>query len=407
MKRSASVYFVSAVFLLSGCDKFFPEETDADLLLDGPIEELTLSQKATFAAGDEAFGDVFSAETGLGPVFNMPSCTSCHAGDGKGHPATNLTRFGMATGDGMFDYMLEYGGPQLQDRSIPGYPAEVLPSSATGISVRSAPIVAGIGFLEAVPDSLLLALADPEDADGDGISGRVNYVLPPDFFMPKPHHHPSEDQYIGRFGRKATTIDLLHQTAVAYIDDMGITSDFFTTDLHNPAAGQFSGDGVADPEVGSATVANVVFYLRTLKRPAPRDENDGDVMTGRELFSEIGCANCHIPDLTTGESDVEVLANRKFSPYTDMLLHDMGDELADFYPEGSASGSEWRTTPLWGLGLIKDTLGGIPYFLHDGRTSDLREVIRLHGGEGANSRGKFEALGEGEKEQIIKFLESL
>ncbi len=395
------------LFLLAGCEPFFPEETDGDLLLDGPIEELSLAQNATFAAGDEAFVEVFTKESGLGPVFNMPSCASCHAGDGKGHPATNLTRFGRDMGGGHFDYMESQGGPQLQDRSIPGYPAETLPTGTTGVSVRSAPIVAGIGFLEAVPDSLLLALADPDDADGDGISGRLNYVAAPDFFIPKPHHKPIGANYIGRFGRKATTIDLLHQTAVAYIDDMGITSDFFTSDLHNPLAGQFSGDGVADPEVGSATVANVVFYLRTLKVPAPRDEDDADVQAGRGLFSEIGCAGCHVPQLTTGESDIDVLANKTFSPYTDLLLHDMGDELADHYPEGEATGREWRTTPLWGLGLIQDTIGGIPFYLHDGRTSDLKEVIRLHGGEAAGSRGAFMALSEDEQSQIIKFLESL
>ncbi|HIC73912.1 MAG TPA: thiol oxidoreductase [Candidatus Marinimicrobia bacterium] len=407
MNRLSIIGLIFLVLFFSGCGRFFPEETEADLILDGPIVGLTLAQKATFAAGDEAFGDIFSPKMGLGPVFNMPSCASCHVGDGKGHPATNLTRFGRRLGDGSFDYMEDYGGPQLQDRSIPGYPAEVLPSAATGVSVRSAPIVAGIGFLEAVPDSTLLSLADPDDSDGDGISGRVNYVTPPEFFSPKPHHLPNGMKFLGRFGRKATTIDLLHQTAGAYIDDMGITSDFFTTDLHNPAAGQFSGDGVADPEVGSATVSNVVFYLRTLKPPAPRHEDDSDVLAGKALFSEIGCVDCHIVELRTGDSDIEVLSNKKFYPYTDMLLHDMGDELADNYPEGSATGSEWRTTPLWGLGLIKETLGGVPYYLHDGRNSDLREVIRLHGGEGAHSRANFQELDEEAQVQIIRFLESL
>ena len=395
------------VLLFCSCEPFFPGETDVDFILDGPIEELTLPQKATFAAGDEAFAEVFTKDSGLGPVFNMPSCISCHAGDGKGHPATNLTRFGRDLDGGHFDYMESQGGPQLQDRSIPGYPAETLPTGTTGVSVRSAPIVAGIGFLEAVPDSLLIALADPDDGDADGISGRLNYVYAPDFFIPKPHHRPMGTNYIGRFGRKATTIDLLHQTAVAYIDDMGITSHFFKSDLHNPLAGQFSGDGVADPEVGSATVANVVFYLRTLKPPVPRNENYPDVQAGKELFSEIGCAGCHVPQLSTGDSDIDVLANKTFFPYTDLLLHDMGDELADHYPEGGATGKEWRTTPLWGLGLIKDTIGGIPYYLHDGRTSDLTEVIRLHGGESAISRGAFMALSDEEQSQIIKFLESL
>lgn len=395
------------LFLIIGCEPFFPEEIDADLLLDGPIEGLSLSQKATFVAGDEGFGEVFTKQSGLGPVFNMPSCSSCHAGDGKGHPATNLTRFGQETGNGLFDYMLSQGGPQLQSRSVPGYPPETLPAGVTVVSVRSAPIVAGIGFLEAVPDSLILAMADPNDEDGDGISGSVNYIPAPGFFIPKPHHKPEGRHYIGRFGRKATTIDLLHQTAVAYIDDMGITSDFFMSDLYNPLTGQFSGDGVADPEVHSATVANVVFYLRTLKPPIPRNQDDPDFQVGKDLFNQVGCADCHKPELTTGDSDLNVLDHKTFFPYTDLLLHDMGDELADHYPEGKATGREWRTTPLWGLGLIKDTIGGIPYFLHDGRTSDLKEVIRLHGGEASSSNKAFIALNEEAQSQIIKFLESL
>ena len=398
----------SFYLFLAGCEPFFPDEIDSTFLLDGPIEELSIPQKSTFVAGDEAFGEVFTKNSGLGPIFNMSSCSSCHTGDGKGHPSTNLTRFGKEEVDGQFNYMKDQGGPQLQDRSIPGYPAETLPPNVTGLSVRSAPIVAGIGFLEAVPDSTLISLSDPNDEDGDGISGRPNYVLPPNFFVPSSQHISKENKYyIGRFGRKATTINLLHQTAVAYIEDMGITSHFFMLDLHNPLAGQFSGDDVADPEVSSATIANVTFYLKTLKPPIPRNQKDPDVKAGKAIFNEIGCNNCHIPQLMTGESDVEALNHKSFRPYTDLLLHDMGSELADNYPEGEANGREWRTTPLWGLGLIKDTIGGIPYYLHDGRTSDLKEVILLHGGEGDSSRRNFINLNQEAQFQIIKFLEAL
>tara|TARA_B100000029_G_scaffold189877_1_gene187735 strand:- start:12637 stop:13857 length:1221 start_codon:yes stop_codon:yes gene_type:complete len=397
----------SSLFFLICCEPFFPDEIDPVFLLDGHVEGLSIFQKSTFVAGDEAFGEVFTKNSGLGPIFNMSSCISCHAGDGKGHPSTNLTRFGKDE-DGQFNYMKNQGGPQLQNRSIPGYPAEILPSNITGLSVRSAPIVAGIGFLEAVPDSTLISLSDPNDEDGDGISGRPNYVLPPNFFAPSPQHVSKQNKYyIGRFGRKATTINLLHQTAVAYIEDMGITSNFFMSDLHNPLAGQFSGDGVADPEVSSATISNVVFYLKTLKPPVPRNEEDPDFIAGKVAFNDIGCNSCHIPQLMTGESDIEALSQKIFYPYTDLLLHDMGSELADNYPEGEANGSEWRTTPLWGLGLIKDTIGGIPYYLHDGRTSDLREVIRFHGGEADASRKNFMNLSEESQSQIIKFLESL
>ncbi len=402
--------FILLFIIFQQCDFFFPEEVDPNLLLDGPVDGLTNVQKATFAEGDEAFGQNFSASTGLGPVFNHIACIACHAGDGKGHPFSNLTRFGKGNSDNSeeFDYMIEYGGPQLQNRAIPGYESEVLPGDATGVSERSALIVVGVGFLEAVSDDTLLALADPDDDDGDGISGRVNYVNPPDFFVPKSHHISDPyGKYIGRFGRKAKAIDLLHQTSGAYIDDMGITTDFFTEDLYNPLEGQFTGDNVPDPEVGSDVVANVVFYLRTLKPPKPRNQDDPDVMAGDSLFNVIGCAGCHLPTLTTGFSSVSVLSETEFHPYTDLLLHDMGEELADYYPEGGATGTEWRTTPLWGLGLIQDNLGGIPYYLHDGRTSDLTEVIRLHQGEALQSSDNFDNLSGNEKEQVLKFLESL
>ena len=407
MHKSKTLRITVLFLFLQACNPFFPEEIDPDLLLDGPLEGLTHAQNASFAEGDEAFGKIFSPKTGLGPIFNMHSCSGCHSADGKGHPATNLVRFGKDLGGGAFDYMIEKGGPQLQDRAVPGYPAEVLPDDATGISERSALIVAGVGFLESVPDSVLLNLADPSDTDGDGISGRVNYVHPPDFFKPQPHHIPREGKYIGRFGRKAIAIDLLQQTVQAYLNDMGITSDFLPEDIFNPLAGGFSGDNVADPEVGSAAVRNVVFYLRTLKFPVPRNTDDPGVVAGKQLFLDTGCAACHLPALRTGQSEIAELSEKEFYPFSDLLLHDMGEELADHFPEGDATGTEWRTTPLWGLGLIKDNLGGVPYYLHDGRTSELRVVIQSHGGEGSQSRDNFNRLTPDEQDQLIQFLESL
>ena len=154
--------------------------------------------------------------------------------------------------------------------------------------------------------------------------------------------------------------------------------------------------------------------MRTLKTPTRRNENDPDVLAGKQLFAQIGCVGCHKPDLTTAKSEIEVLSEKVFHPYTDLLLHDMGPALAkttDWYPEipeGNAQGSEWRTPPLWGLGLAKESQGGIAYYLHDGRATDLREVIGLHiGGEATGPASKFFSLSEGEKEQLIKFLNSL
>ncbi|MCH8960826.1 MAG: hypothetical protein IH820_05740, partial [Bacteroidetes bacterium] len=319
------------------------------------------------------------------------SCESCHVGDGKGHPVTTLTRFGRYDGD-VFDPMLAFGGPQLQHRSIPGYPAEVIPAEATGVTRLMPPAVTGLGFLEAVEDAALLALADPDDADGDGISGVPNWIDPPDFFTPEPHQIAREGRYIGRFGKKAAALNLLHQTVGAYLQDMGITTDFALDDTHNIQAGVFTGDNAPDPEVSSDVLKNVVFYVRTLKAPPRRNETDADVRAGEVLFDQIDCARCHVPTLMTGKTDVEALSEKVFHPYTDLLLHDMGPGLDDGYTEGSALTSEWRTAPLWGIGLAEDSQGGQAFYLHDGRATTLREAIDFHRGEAAISRSAFGQL---------------
>jgi CxxC motif-containing protein (DUF1111 family) len=162
-----------------------------------------------------------------------------------------------------------------------------------------------------------------------------------------------------------------------------------------------------DPEVGTQTVHDVVFYLKTLKAPLRRDENDSEVMAGEQIFTTIDCAKCHTPTLTTGYSPIEVLSNRVFHPYTDLLLHDMGPGLDDGYTEGFALTSEWKTPPLWGLGLSKDAQGGIYYLLHDGRANTIEDAILMHGGEAEQSKNKYSQLSSTEKEKLIKFLESL
>lgn len=392
--------------LLVACEKLLPGPPDDADVLAGPVEGLTESQLKDHLRGDEDFGKVFVEADGLGPVFVATSCEGCHIGDGKGHPLTTLVRFGKYDGP-VWDPMISRGGPQLQHRAISGYPAEVIPGEATGITRLMPPAVTGLGFLEVIPDAAILALADPADADGDGISGVPNYIDPPGYFQPRSHHIASGGKYIGRFGKKAGAIDLLQQTVNAYRNDIGITSEFVPDELYNVQAGENTGDQVPEPEIGSSTVRNVVFYMRTLKVPERRNENHPDVQSGATIFKNAGCAKCHVPDLTTGESDIIALKNKLIHPYTDLLLHDMGEELNDNYTEGTALASEWKTPALWGLGLSQDSQGGKTFFLHDGRARSLEEAILYHGGEAASSRDKYKQLSDDEKAKLFSFLNSL
>jgi CxxC motif-containing protein (DUF1111 family) len=360
---------------------------------------------------------VFAVGDGLGPIFIASACEGCHPGDGKGHPVFALTRFGRGTAGG-FDPMREVGGPQLQHRAIPRYLAETVPGYATGVSVLLAPAVTGLGYLEAVPDQTLLALEDPSDTNGDGISGRVQLLDESDVIieidqLEKVLDGATSDRlriasrYIGRFGRKAAAISLLQQTVTAYQQDMGLSTDILPVDPVNLQVGGFTGDEVADPEVPSSTVQAVVFYLRTLRIPPRRNADSPDVTAGETLFLSAGCGSCHLPTLRTGPSTVAPLHNVEFHPYTDLLLHDMGPELDDGYTEGSALTSEWRTTPLWGIGLADRSQGGQAFYLHDGRATTLRDAIELHGGEAAASRTAFRGLSPAQQEQLLAFLRSL
>ncbi len=391
---------------LSGCDSVVPAAPADEDLLPGPIEGLTDTQLATHLRGDVQFARVFGAVEGLGPTFVAASCESCHVGNGKGHDVTTLTRFGRFEG-GVFSAMLPEGGPQLQNRAIPGHPPEAIPETATGVTRLMPPAVTGLGFLEAVSDQLLLDLADPNDADGDGISGVPRWTRPPSFIVPGPLRISNNGLYIGKFGKKASALNLTHQTAVAYSQDMGITTDLIMEDLFNPLGGVGTGDQASDPEVPSDEFQNVVFYMRTLKVPPRRGETEERVIAGELHFESVGCTGCHIPSLQTGPSDVSVLDRVTFFPYTDLLLHDMGPGLDDGYTEGSALTSEWRTPPLWGIGLAADSQGGAPRFLHDGRASSLAQAITLHGGEATASASAFQRLSKMEKESLILFLESL
>ncbi len=379
------------------CNKLLPSAPGDDKILDGPVPGLTPEQNTVFLRGDIAFNDdVFTAANGLGPIFVATSCGSCHAGDGKGHPFTMLTRFGQTNASG--NQFLHLGGPQLQHRAIPGFQSEQIPAGATS-SKFMPPANTGLGFLDFVTDATLIALSDENDINGDGISGRPNWITIPSYALIRLSPIVQNGKYIGRFGKKGAAYNLLHQTANAYNQDIGITTIFEPFDT-------YSGLSI-DPEISTQRVNDVVFYLQTLKAPVQRNQNSGDVQSGRQLFLNTGCGNCHTPELTTGLSSIAALSNKTFSPFTDLLLHDMGPGLDDGYTEGSATTAEWKTPPLWGLGLSRNSQGGQYFLLHDGRARSIEEAIILHGGEGSQSRTRFQQLTTTEKSQLIKFLESL
>ena len=389
--------FIVLAFLYISCSKVLPGTPGDDEVLDGPVEGLTSEQKIMFIKGDVAFNDeVFTKETGLGPIFVATSCGSCHAGDGKGHPFSTLTRFGQS--DTLGNQFMHLGGPQLQHRAIPGFQPEAIPAGAS-FSSFTPPANTGLGFLEAVSDATLLALADENDADGDGISGRPNWITIPDYCIERPNTVQRNGKYIGRFGKKAAVYDLLQQTVNAYNQDMGINS---TYEHYNTYNGQD-----ADPEVSNQTVQDLVFYLQALKAPVQRNQNDPEVIAGKQLFMTVSCGKCHVPQMQAGDFPVAAISKKTFAPYSDFLLHDMGPGLNDGYTEGTALPSEWRTPPLWGLGLSKNSQGGSYFLLHDGRARSIEQAILLHGGEAQQSKAAYQNLPATDKARIIKFLESL
>jgi CxxC motif-containing protein (DUF1111 family) len=383
-------------FVLS-CSKLEPALPADDETLDGPVAGLTNAQNARHLRGDVAFTDeVFARATGLGPVFVATSCGSCHLGEGKGHPFTTLTRFGQTDSSG--NKFMHLGGPQLQDRALPGYVPEKIPSGATS-SRFLPPANSGLGFIELVSDADIIAMSDPNDLNGDGIKGLPNWNNVPAYAVIRSNAITRNGKYICRFGKKGSVYDLLQQTVNAYNQDMGITSAFEPKDV-------YSGLDI-EPEISLNKVHDVVFYLQTLKVPLQRNANDADMITGKQLFIDANCSGCHKPELKTGASPIEALSNKIFSPYTDLLLHDMGAALDDGYTEGTAKTSAWRTPALWGLGLSPNSQGGQYFLMHDGRARSIEEAIQLHGGEAANSKNKFNALSDVEKQKLIRFLKSL
>jgi len=266
------------------------------------------------------------------------------------------------------------------------------------MSLRIAPPMIGLGLLEAIPEQALLANADPDDRDGDGISGRANRVF----------DQLSRETVIGRFGWKAGQPSLNQQNADAFFNDMGLSTRLFSGSscTERQVECRAMPDG-GEPEVSDAILAQVLFYTRNLGVPARRNVDDPQVLAGKTLFHRAGCQSCHIPQFTTAADAAEPeLANQPIRPYTDLLLHDMGEGLADHRPEFEASGREWRPPPLWGIGLTQ-TVSGHSQFLHDGRARNLLEAILWHGGEAEAARQKVLGFDREQREALLSFLESL
>lgn len=398
--RRSAVAICLLALLGAGCDKLLTTPPAHGERFDQPLPGLDNGELGDFQDGQTQFRRAFTIADGLGPIFNNVSCATCHSGDGRGTTANTLTRFSRGT-----DLVVGEGGPQIQDKAIPGAVAERLPAGVD-VSLRMPPAVFGVGLIEALTDSVILTHADPSDADADGISGRPNMVTPPGF-VPATEPGAGPGLRVGRFGRKAQVSSLLQQTATAYHQDMGITSPYFPTENVNPLApaGLPDPDRAPDPEVDAGKVNDVIQYMRMLAPPSPGDWTDSR-RRGQTLFASARCAVCHVPTMHTGQHEIEALSNRDVTLYSDLLLHDLGLGLADNRPDGDADGQEWRTAPLWGLRIAREFLNGQLLLLHDGRAHSVDEAIRLHGGEAAAARDAFLAMPAADRAALIDFVES-
>ena len=429
-----------------------------------PLGNLSFSGEQDFKLGNGLFRKVWvsapsstQASDGLGPLFNARACQRCHLKDGRGHPPltpdeppssmflrlsvpprTEAEREALASKALLRIPEPTYGG-QFQNFAVQGVPAEGkveityedVPVALNGgetvilrkprydvsdlgygpmdpdvmLSPRVAPPMIGAGLLEAIHPGDILARADPDDADGDGISGRPSMVRDPE----------TGEIVLGRFGWKASTPTIRAQTADAFSGDIGISTPLVPAAFGDCTPGQAicreAPNGVQERlgpvEAPDPVLDLVTFYSRNLGVPPRRDIDDPQVLRGKELFYELGCASCHAPKYVTSRDAPQ--PEHRFQliwPYTDLLLHDMGEGLADGRPVGDASGSEWRTAPLWGIGLT-ETVSGHTLFLHDGRARNLLEAVLWHGGEAAPARDAVIAATPDERAALIRFLESL
>lgn len=384
----------------AGCSKLLPTQPALGQRFDQPLEGLDNGELGDFQLGQIQFRRAFTIREGLGPVFNNSACIACHSADGRGSTENTLVRFSRGA-----DLIPGEGGPQLQTKAIPGAEPEELPSGVD-VSPRLPPAVSGIGLIEAISDSSILLNADPSDVNGDGISGRPNYV-PAAAFVPPTEIGGGPGLHVGRFGHKAQVPALLQQVVGAYHQDMGITSSYEPVENTNPLASTVVPglDQAPDPEVTDNEVRVVTQYVRELAPPNPGEWTDRR-RRGQTVFETVRCAGCHVARLHTGWHPIAALANRDVTLYSDLLLHDLGPEDADNRPDGDADGQEWRTTPLWGMRIQREFLDGRLLLLHDGRAHSVDEAIRQHGGEAAAIRDAYLALPAEDRAALVDFVES-
>ncbi|MEM1006667.1 MAG: di-heme oxidoredictase family protein [Pseudomonadota bacterium] len=434
---------------------------DADAFSQ-PSGNLSFEQELDFKVGNGLFKKIWVsspsstlASDGLGPLYNARSCQRCHIKDGRGHtpngPDDNAISMFLRVSipgnpnDGhaeITDYFAtrpepNYGS-QMQDFALPGHAAEYrldityneipvhLSDGETAslrqptyraadlgygplhpdamLSPRIAPQMIGLGLLEAIPVKDLLTRADPHDTDNDGISGRPNIVWSLEYDQPM----------MGRFGHKAGLPTIMEQSGSAFAGDIGISSPLFPVPQGDCTGAQTTcvrgphGDNdVRVFEIDQIGMDLVAFYSGNLGVPARRDIDDPQVLRGKEVFHNSGCAACHTPAHVTHRlQDRPEHSFQLIWPYTDLLLHDMGEGLADHRPEARASGREWRTAPLWGIGLT-ERVSGHTQFLHDGRARNLLEAILWHGGEAQAARDTVVSMPKADRNALIRFLESL
>lgn len=417
-----------------------------------PAENLSLTRKGDHFAGNSFFQNAWvtapastKARDGLGPLFNTMSCQSCHIKDGRGRPPEDdeeilsmLIRISVEGGEDhdakerLGVYPDPVYGTQIQNHGI----AHVKPEASVLVkwkeiegtfpdgsvyqlrspeieftylgygklsdnllvSPRVTPALIGVGLLDTIPDATLEQLSDPFDKNDDGISGRLNQVWSAE--LGKVTN--------GRFGWKAEQPTIRQQVAAAFAGDIGVTSSLFPGDTLSAIQREMidAPDG-GTPEVSDEILDLVAFYCKTLAVPARRSHDQETIVKGEALFREANCIACHVEALTTGiDIDFPELSKQVIHPYTDLLLHDMGEGLADNRPSFEASGQEWRTPPLWGIGLVyrvnRHTL-----FLHDGRARNMEEAILWHGGEAETSRDAYMNLSAEERRMLLAFLKSL
>lgn len=407
------------------------------------IDGLTARQTVVHNIGDGTFDQVFVAAPaphfgGLGPIFNNIACVNCHRNDGGGLPTAGTSNSGLLMRISI-PGTDEHGGPlmapgfglQIQDQCLLGtvpeasvsinysYLTVTYPDGSTAtlrqpsyllnnpyiplpsgymLSPRLAPRLVGMGLLENIPESTILSFLDPGDANGDGITGKANYVY--DAYTQKLE--------LGRFGVKANTPTLLLQVATAYQQDMGVTS--YVQPVES-AYGQSQMSLVSpedpSPDLVDSLLNYVTYYVETLAVPARRNVTDSINKRGEALFTQVNCSGCHRTTMYTGVDPSINLSSQRIHPYTDLLLHDMGSGLADNRPDNLASGSEWRTAPLWGIGMLASANGGSGYYLHDGRARTIEEAILWHGGEATHAKQAFMQLSKADRNALLQFLSSL